>query len=68
MIQIGQDAFAVKGDWLLRWSPAGYTNAIARNTSMSERLLTPPLIVAILARGYRPRWHPSAEELMRNLR
>jgi hypothetical protein len=64
MIAIGQEAFAVRGDSLLRWSPAGYLDARKRKAAMPSLLLTPSRIIAILARGYRPRWHPSADALI----
>lgn len=53
-------AFAVKGRHLLQWSHSGYKLAISRALVMKARLLTPPLITAILAKGYQPSWHPSA--------
>jgi len=55
-------AFAVRGDFLLRWSPAGYTQRRQRPSGMTADVLTPPAIVAALRAGYRPRWHSSAEE------
>jgi len=61
MIAIGDEAFAVRGEHLLRWSPGGYVSAEPRNAAMPSLLLTPGRIIAILARGYRPRWHPSAD-------
>ena len=53
-------AYAVKGQHLLQWSHSQYGLAIPRASLMKARLLTPPLITAILAKGYQPRWHPSA--------
>jgi hypothetical protein len=50
----------VKGARLLQWSHSQYGLAIPRASLMKARLLTPPLITAILAKGYQPRWHPSA--------
>jgi hypothetical protein len=64
MVGIGEEAFAVRGEYLLRWSPAGYLDARKRKAAMPSLLLTPPRIIAIVARGYRPRWHPSAEALI----
>lgn len=52
--------FAKRGGRLLRWSFAGYTQAIAVNPAMRMNVLTAPSIIAILARGFQPRWHPSA--------
>ena len=52
-------AYAIRGAQLLRWSENGYVETIARPRGM-VRVLTPPSIVAVLAAGYRPQWHPSA--------
>jgi hypothetical protein len=60
MIAIGDVAYAIRGDSLLRWSAHGYDDARRRASAMTARLLTPPLYVGILTRGYEPRWHPSA--------
>ncbi|MFN3351113.1 hypothetical protein [Pseudorhodoplanes sp.] len=60
-IAIGDDAYAVRGDMLLRWSPAGYGERLLRPARADADLLTPPSIVAVLAAGYRPHWHPSAD-------
>ena len=59
MVEIGGAAFAVRGRHLLRWSFAGYVETIPRG-ALRGRLLTPPSIAVILARGYKPRWHESA--------
>jgi hypothetical protein len=59
----GADAFAVKGDHLLRWTPSGYDDAQPRHTGITVDMLTPPSIVQVLARGYAPRWHESAKAL-----
>lgn len=53
-------AYAVRGARLLRWSHSGYTERIARPGGAAE-VLTPPGIVAVLAAGYRPQWHPTAD-------
>lgn len=60
MVEIDGAAFAVRGQHLLRWSFAGYVESIPRKPRPHGRLLTCPSIAAILARGYKPRWHPSA--------
>ncbi len=60
MVEIDGAAFAVRGDHLLRWSFAGYTDAIRRNPSLQGKVLTPPAITAILRGHYQPRWHPTA--------
>jgi hypothetical protein len=58
----GQGAFAVRGRQLLQWTPAGYAAARRRPRGRIVDVLTPPAILAVLKAGYRPRWHPSADE------
>jgi len=55
------EPWLVLGGELLRWTPAGYdaTRELPRNRTVE--VLTPPGIVAALAAGYRPHWHPSAD-------
>jgi hypothetical protein len=60
MVEIDGAAFAIRGSHLLRWSFAGYVDSIPRKPSLHGRLLTCPSIAAILAQGYKPRWHESA--------
>jgi hypothetical protein len=60
MIDLEGEAFAVRGELLLRWSFAGYAQGRPRLAGMRGKLLTPPSILRILHQGYRPRWHPSA--------
>jgi len=62
MIADGSDAFALRNGSLLRWSPRGYTESTPRPRGSAVRLLTPPSIVAVLARGYAPLWHFSAQK------
>ena len=54
-------AFAVRGDSLLRWTPTGYESRRRRASGIVVDVLTPPSTLAVLAAGYAPRWHPSAE-------
>lgn len=54
------EAFAVRGDALLRWTPHGYAERRPREGAAITTLLTPPSIAAVLAQGYAPHWHPSA--------
>jgi hypothetical protein len=61
MFADGNSFFAKRGSHLLRWSFEGYTTAIPFNPAMQFRVLTPPSILAILAKGFQPRWHPSAQ-------
>jgi len=52
-------AYAIRGAHLLRWSETGYVEKIVRPRGMAN-VLTPPSIVGVLAAGYRPQWHSSA--------
>lgn len=63
MVAVGDTAYAVRGERLLRWSFDGYVDAVPRSSVPLARPLTPPLYVAILAAGFEPRWHPSAEAI-----
>ena len=60
MIVRAGEAYAVRGRRLLRWTPAGYQGAETRPPGLLVDVLTPPSILAVLSRGYAPRWHPSA--------
>ena len=53
MIARDGEAFAVRGERLLRWTPLGYARAQARPRGIEVDVLTPPSILAVLARGYR---------------
>ncbi len=61
LVALEQGAFAVRGGSLLRWTPAGYDTRKRRPNGIAVDVLTPPAILAVLAAGYRPQWHPSAE-------
>jgi hypothetical protein len=52
-------AWAVRGNALLHWTPAGYDARRPRPKKMMADVLTPLGIIRVLASGYRP-WHPSA--------
>jgi len=54
------EAYAVRGNSLLRWTPAGYDRRTARPRGITADVLTPPAILTVLARGYAPLWHASA--------
>ena len=58
MVEIDRQAYAIKSDRFLRWSFDGYLDAIKHRAV--DKVLTPPSIIAILAKGYTPRWHKSA--------
>lgn len=54
-------AYALQHEHALAWSAGGYLGARDRASLGSVTVLTPRLFVGILARGYRPRWHESAQ-------
>jgi hypothetical protein len=58
----GEGAFAVRSGALLHWTPLGY-DARRPLPRAQVDVLTPPSILSVLAAGYRPQWHPSAEKL-----
>jgi hypothetical protein len=60
VIARGDAAFALRGDKLLRWTPAGYAQAMPRPPAGMADVLTPPSILAVLVAGYAPLWHKSA--------
>jgi hypothetical protein len=62
-VMIARDgaAFAVRRGFLLPWTPSGYGRKQKRPGGAVD-VLTPPAILAVLKAGYRPQWHPSAEE------
>ena len=59
-IALDGEAFTVRGDALLRWTPQGYTTRVPRPRGGTVDVLTPPAILGALAAGYQPHWHPSA--------
>jgi hypothetical protein len=61
MIAYAGQAFAVRGKSLLPWTPAGYGPPIPRPRGKIVDVLTPPSILAVLAAGYTPLWHESAD-------
>lgn len=58
MIATGDQAYVQRGGRYLRWSFTGYAEAVP--DLRVAKILTPPMILSILARGYQPRWHESA--------
>jgi hypothetical protein len=60
MVGHGGQFYAVKGSHLLQWSHSKYVVAIPKKSIITAQQLTPPLVVQILANGFQPRWHPSA--------
>ena len=61
MIALEGEAFGIRGERLLRWSPAGYVQSKPRPRGIEVDVLTPPSILSVLARGYAPLWHPTAD-------
>jgi len=55
----------VFGDRLLEWSPGGYARARPRPGSGEAVLITPPSTLGVIAAGYAPALHPSAQSLRR---
>ena len=51
----------VLGDHLAVWTPGGYVDPVGRPATGTARVLTPRSTVAVLAAGYCPSLHPSAE-------
>jgi hypothetical protein len=63
MIALDGEAFALRGEQMLRWKPSGYAEMHPRRRGRGVDVLTPPSILAVLSRGYRPLWHESAQSL-----
>jgi hypothetical protein len=59
-VTIENEAWAVRGNSLLRWTPAGYGARRRRPKKLMADVPTPPAIVRVLGSGYAPQWHPSA--------
>jgi hypothetical protein len=59
-VALAGNAFAIRGNALLRWTPDGYDIRKPRPRGGTVDVLTPPAILAVLSVGYEPRWHPSA--------
>jgi hypothetical protein len=60
-VALDGEAFAVRGNALLHWTPQGYDARRKPPPGGLVDVLTPPSILAVLAGGYQPRWHPSVE-------
>jgi hypothetical protein len=61
MVCLNAKAYAVRGKHLVRWTPRGYDRFIARPRGKLVDVLTPPAMLKVLKRDYKPRWHPSAD-------
>jgi hypothetical protein len=46
--------YLVRGEELLRWSPAGYEARIARPAQTKAAVITPPSLLAVLRTGWQP--------------
>jgi hypothetical protein len=60
-VSLDGEAFAIRGDALLRWTPDGYQGRNPRLRGIIVGVLTPPATLAVLRAGYEPRWHPSGK-------
>lgn len=60
MIALDGKAFALRDKKLLQWTPAGYAGAHPGPHRRAVEVLTPPAILRVLARGYKPQWHMTA--------
>lgn len=56
----GAQAYLVRGDYLLAWSPGGYGERRRRPKREEVRVLTPPSTVKAIRAGYVPEMHASA--------
>jgi hypothetical protein len=56
----GEQAYLVRGDHLLAWSPGGYGGRRRRPKGEEVKVLTPPSTVKAIRAGYAPEIHPSA--------
>ena len=56
----GGEPWLVRGDALLRWTPAGYTTAVDRRAGTRAEVVTPAPLVTVLRRG----WGPAAVPLL----
>ncbi len=54
------DAWLVRADALLKWSPGGYGERRPRPSRLDVSILTPPSTVAAIRAGYTPEIHASA--------
>jgi hypothetical protein len=62
-VDIGGEAWLVRRDAMLLWTPEGYARSESRPASGSVTVLTPQPIVECLMHGYLPGIHPSADVL-----
>jgi hypothetical protein len=56
----GEQAYLVRGDYLMTWSPGSYGERRRRPKGGEVKVLTPPSTVETIRAGYVPAVHPSA--------
>jgi hypothetical protein len=61
MVEIGGDPWLVRDGRLLAWTPGGYAERPVTVPGGPVTVITPQVTVAVLAAGYQPVLHPSAE-------
>jgi hypothetical protein len=61
MVELDGEPWLVRGEELLAWGPGGYGDRRPRSSYGEVTVLTPPSTVAVIAAGYRPDLHPSAD-------
>lgn len=61
MVDIGGEAWLVTDGRLLAWTPGGYAGRPVTIPRGPVTVITPQVTVAVLAAGYQPVLHPSAE-------
>lgn len=64
MVLCDSEPWLVRGEELLRWTPAGYSERIALPARGTAVVITPPALLAVLAAGWdsdQPLVHPSAQ-------
>jgi hypothetical protein len=61
MVDIGGDPWLVRDGRLLAWTPGGYAERPVTAPGDPVTVITPRVTVAVLAAGYQPVLHPSAE-------
>ena len=64
MVAAGDRAYALRRGRYLEWSPSGYVGTVPANEMPPRMLLTPGVFLGILAAGYLPVWHESADRLI----
>jgi len=53
-VALQDGAYAVRGGFLLHWTPEGYDARKRRPSGLTVDVLTPPAVLSVLAAGYRP--------------